>query len=159
MLKYLILAREINKLEYLGDYDTISLGWLRSRVSSWSSDLFNNVSGHEMESNKLGDVIVGEGSLQGKGVYANRNFQEGEIVIKYNLTPLTKNQFAALPEEEKVFTHMHHGSIHLYSTPERYVNHSPTPNTRQDFEKWCDVALRDIKKGEMITTDATKDDI
>ena len=42
-------------------------------------------------------------------------------------------------------------------TPERYVNHSKNPNTHQTHK--CDVVLRDIKKGEMITTDATKDDI
>jgi SET domain-containing protein len=43
--------------------------------------------------------------------------------------------------------------------PERYVNHSNTPNTKQDLVNFADVALRDIKAGEMITTDATKDDV
>ncbi len=105
------------------------------------------------------DINIGEGKLVGKGVYAARNFKKDEIVIKYKLKPLTKEEFENLPQSEKEFTHTHHGVIHLYSEPERYVNHSENPNTWQDLENFCDVALCDIAKGEMITTDATKDDI
>jgi len=105
------------------------------------------------------DVLIGKGNLDGKGVFAARDFAKGEVVIKYNLKPLSQNEFNNLPEGEKEFTHVHHGQIHLYSPPERYVNHSSNPNTYQDFDNWADVALRDIKKGEEITTDATKDDI
>jgi hypothetical protein len=107
----------------------------------------------------MSDIIIGKGNLAGKGVYAARDFKKGEIVIKYNLKPLTKQEFENLPRGEKEFTHTHRGTIHLYSEPERYVNHSNNPNTWQDLENFCDVALRDIAKGEMITTDATKDDI
>jgi len=94
-----------------------------------------------------------------KGVFANRDFKKGEIVIKYNLKPLTKEEFDKLPKEEKQFTHKHSGTIYIYSSPERYVNHSFNPNTIQDLKERCDVAKRDIKKGEEITTDATKDEI
>lgn len=107
----------------------------------------------------MGDVIVGEGKLDGKGVYANRDFREGEVVIKYHLKPLIEEEFENLPDGEKEFTHVHWGVIRLYSEPERYVNHSEKPNTYQDLVNGCDVALRDIRKGEMITTDATKDDV
>lgn len=105
------------------------------------------------------DIIIGQGDLAGKGVYANRDFKKGEIVVKYKLKKLTKEQYENLPEEEKMFTHTHWGTIYLYSEPERYVNHSDTPNTYQDLIKQCDIALKDIKKGEMITGDATKDDV
>ncbi len=105
------------------------------------------------------DVFIGEGDLHGKGVYAKRRFRIGQVVIKYNLKPLTQEEFDALPANEKDFTHVHREVIYLYSEPERYVNHSDTPNTYQDFVDKADVALRVIKKGEMITTDATKDDI
>jgi len=104
------------------------------------------------------DVIIGKGNLAGKGVYANRDFDKGEVVIQYHLTALSEEQFEGLPESEKMFTHSHFGQIYLYSEPERYVNHSDTPNTYQNLETKYDVALRDIKKGEMITTDTTKDD-
>ncbi|MBI2612364.1 SET domain-containing protein [Candidatus Kaiserbacteria bacterium] len=109
---------------------------------------------------KLGmsDVIIGKGNLAGKGVYANRDFKAGEIVIQYHLKSLTEEEFQNLPESEKEFTHIYRGVIRLYSGPERYVNHSANPNTSQDLENGRDVALRDIKKGGVITTDATKDD-
>lgn len=104
-------------------------------------------------------VVVGKGNLAGMGVYANKDFKPGEVVITYNLIPLTEEQYNQLPESEKLFTHRHWGTINLYSVPERYVNHSNDPNTRQDLIKQCDIALRFIKKGEMITSDATKDEI
>lgn len=107
----------------------------------------------------MSDITIGRGGLAGKGVYSARNFKKDEVVIKYNLKLLTKQEFESLPEGEKEFAHMHRGTIRLYSEPERYVNHSDNPNTHQDLENFCDVASRDIKKGEMITTDATKDDI
>ena len=107
----------------------------------------------------MDDVIIGKGNLSGKGVYAARDFKKGEVVIKYNLKLLTKRDFENLSEGEKKFTHIHQGTIHLYSEPEKYINHSQNPNTYQDLENFCDIALHDIAKGEMITTDATKDDI
>jgi len=108
----------------------------------------------------MNDVIIGPGNLAGKGVYANRDFQKGEVVIQYHLTPLTEKEYNRLPDQEKLlFTHTHWGQIYLYGEPERYVNHSDSPNTVQDLVKQQDIALRDIAKGEMITSDATKDDI
>ncbi|HVT01399.1 MAG TPA: SET domain-containing protein [Patescibacteria group bacterium] len=108
----------------------------------------------------MNDVVIGKGKLAGKGIYANRDFKKGEIVIKYNLKPLNPDEFNALPDWEKEFTHTQFGNLNLYSVPERYVNHSDKPNTYQDFKNGgADIALRDIKKGEEITTDATKDDI
>lgn len=104
-------------------------------------------------------MIIGKGNLAGKGVYVNRDFKKGEVVIQYRLKPLTEEEYEQLPESEKMFTHSHRGQTYLYSEPERYVNHSDHPNTYQDLVKQCDIALRDIEKGEMITTDATKDDI
>lgn len=106
----------------------------------------------------MADMIIGKGNLYGKGVYANRGFKKGDVVIQYNLRPLTAVEFEDLSKNEKIFTHSHWGQMYLYSEPERYVNHSSNPNTFQDLQNKCDVALRDIRKGEMITTDATKDD-
>jgi len=39
------------------------------------------------------------------------------------------------------------------------INHSKEPNPIQDLKKECDIALRDVKNGEEITTDASKDNI
>ncbi|MBI5065288.1 SET domain-containing protein [Candidatus Woesearchaeota archaeon] len=105
------------------------------------------------------NVIVGKGKMFGKGVFANRDFKKGEVVIKYRLKLLTNEEFQILPEKEKYFAHEHWDEIYIYSIPERYVSHSSNPNTTQDLKRKCDVAARDIKKGEEITTDAAKDDI
>ena len=75
------------------------------------------------------------------------------------MVALTQREFELLPAHERNYTHRHHGTIMLYGVPERYVNHSDEPNTVQDLVNKCDVACRDIKKGEMITTDSQKDDI
>jgi len=93
------------------------------------------------------------------GVFAKRDFEKGEIVIAYTLKSLTKKDFEELPDIDKTFVHEHKGTLYLYSEPERYVNHSKDPNTIQDLKKNCDIAKRLIRKGEEITTDATKDDI
>lgn len=95
----------------------------------------------------------------GKGVFANRDFKKGEVVIRYHLKPLTQKEWQELPEDEKEFTHTHWGQTYLYAEPERYVNHANDPNTYQNLEKQQDIALRDIKKGEEITTDAAKDEV
>ncbi len=105
------------------------------------------------------NVTIGIGNLEGKGVYAGRAFKKGEVVIQYNLKPLSDTEFENLPKSERDFVHTHWNQHYLYSEPERYVNHSANPNTSQDLKKQCDLALRDIQEGEMITTDATKDDI
>lgn len=107
----------------------------------------------------MNDVFIGEGELDGQGVYAARDFKEGEAVVQYSLKALSEEEYAALPEGEQTFVHTQRGQKYLYGEPERYVNHSDTPNTYQDLERQCDVALRDITKGEMVTTDATKDDV
>lgn len=107
----------------------------------------------------MNDILIGKGNMSGKGVFANRNFNKGETVIKYNLKPLTNKEFDKLSKSDKNFVHKHLGKLFLYSSPERYVNHSSNPNTVQDLKNKCDVALRDLSKGEEITTDSTKDDI
>lgn len=109
------------------------------------------------------DLVIKKSKIgqfdNGKGVFADRDFKKGEVVIKYNLKLLTKKESEDLHEDEKEFTHTHYGKIYLYREPERYINHSPNPNTIQDLKNKCDIAKRNIKKGEEITTDATKDDI
>jgi len=107
----------------------------------------------------MNNIIIGKGDLAGKGVYADRDFKADEVVIVYSLKSLTDEEFENLPESEKIFVHSQYGVKHLYSEPERYVNHSSNPNTKQDLAAKQDIAIRDIAKGEMITTDATKDDI
>ena len=103
----------------------------------------------------INNVVIGKGKLAGKGVYANLDFKEGELVKLYNLKPLTQSEYDALPKNQRMFTHSFWGQIYLFPEPSRYTNHSPNPNTRSDLKKMCDYAIKPIKKGEMITTNAT----
>ena len=105
------------------------------------------------------DVTISHGPTPGKGLYAARDFKEGEVVITYELKPLTFAELKALPPEDYAATHNVNGQIYLYSEPARYVSHSETPNVRNDHVQQADIALRDIKKGELITVDARYDDV
>jgi ketosteroid isomerase-like protein len=99
------------------------------------------------------DVTIGEGRLAGKGVYAARDFNEGELVVAYNLQELAQDEFDALPLSQREWTHSFWGRIYLFPEPARYVNHSDNPSTYPDLERMGDVALRPIKVGEAITID------
>lgn len=103
----------------------------------------------------MSDVAIGKGQLAGKGVYAARNFVEGEQVMSWNLKKLTQAEFNALPKSEHMFVHSFWGKMYLFPEPSRYTNHCANPNTKPDLLKMCDYAIRGIKKGEMITTNAT----
>jgi catechol 2,3-dioxygenase-like lactoylglutathione lyase family enzyme len=105
------------------------------------------------------DIIIGEGKMSGKAAYAARDFKKGEVVIKYELKPLTFKELKALSPEDYAATHNVNGQIYLYPEPARYVSHSEEPNVRNDHEQRVDIALRDIKKGELITVDACHDDV
>lgn len=103
------------------------------------------------------DVVIGKGKLVGKGVYAARDFKKGELVKLYNLKALTQAEFDLLPKNEQKYVHSFWGKMYLFAEPSRYVNHSANPNTRQDLKKMCDYALGPIRKGEMITTNSTRE--
>jgi hypothetical protein len=102
-------------------------------------------------------LTVGAGNLGGRGVYAARDFAAGEVVVPYTLQPLTRTEFDALPPGEDTFVHSYGGRRWLYPPPARWVNHADHPSCYQDFERACDVALRQIPAGEAITIDARQE--
>lgn len=88
----------------------------------------------------------------GLGVFANRDFKRGDIVIKWNLRRLTKEEYQNLSQYEREnFCHTRNGVILLYPDPERHVNRSNDPNVIPDFEKEANIAIRDIHKGEELS--------
>ena len=105
----------------------------------------------------MADVEIGKGSLGGRGIYATRRFAEGEVVVSYELRRLSREEYLALPESERLFVHSYWGDRWLYPEPARYVNHADDPNTFQDFDRRCDIASQPIEAGELITTDARKE--
>lgn len=105
----------------------------------------------------MSDVYIGKGKLFGKGVYAARDFQPGEVVKYYHLKKITAADYEKLPPVERRCIHTFWGEMYLFPEPSRYTNHSANPNTISDLERMCDIAVRPIKKGEMITTNATQE--
>lgn len=105
----------------------------------------------------MSNIIVGKGKLGGKGVYANCNFRAGEKVLDWNLRKLSQEDYNKLTHEERKYVHSFWAEMYLFDIPSRFTNHSSKPNTRADFKLACDFALRDIEKGEMITTNATEE--
>lgn len=105
------------------------------------------------------DVTVGQGPMSGKGLYAARDFKKGEVVLTYELKPLSFQEFKVLSPDDYAATHNVNGQLYLYPEPARYVSHSEKPNVRNDHKQQADIALRDIKAGELITVDARFDDV
>ncbi len=88
----------------------------------------------------------------GLGVFASRGYKKGEIVIKWNLKILSKEDFNELSEYvRRNFCHKRNGIIYLYPDPERHVNRSDHPNVIPDFNAGANIALRDIEAGEELS--------
>lgn len=97
------------------------------------------------------DVIVKPSSIEGLGVFAKRIFKKGEVVLKWNPKKLSdKEKNLITPEEKRYINKLADGTTALMQIPERYVNSSNEPNTTMIDN--ADVALRNIKKGEEITS-------
>jgi len=103
------------------------------------------------------DIVIKKSKISGKGVFAARNFLKGEIVLKWNPKLLDDDSFNKLPKGERIYVCYINGRHYLMQPPERYVNHSCEANT---FSKdGCDIAARDIRQGEEITSSYGKDDV
>lgn len=100
------------------------------------------------------NVVVKKSLIEGKGVFASRNFKKGEIVLHWDISQtLSKEEFEKMSSEDKKYVTFLNGKYVLMQKPEKYVNHSCDANT---FAKdYCDVAIRDIIQGEEITADYT----
>ncbi|HLC36587.1 MAG TPA: SET domain-containing protein-lysine N-methyltransferase [archaeon] len=96
------------------------------------------------------DLAVKKSKIEGKGVFADRDFKKGEIIIKWNIShQLAPEEAKKLPESEKRFLVYFREKNILMQAPAKYVNHSCNANTYA--ENFCDIAKRDIRKGEEIT--------
>lgn len=101
----------------------------------------------------MADVVVKDSKTEGKGVYASRDFKKGEVIIKWHPeATFTKEKMSKYSESEQNHTsYVGNGKYVLMGIPERYVNHSCSPNSY--VKNKSDIALRNIKMGEEITTD------
>ncbi|MBS3106977.1 SET domain-containing protein [Candidatus Woesearchaeota archaeon] len=107
----------------------------------------------------LHHIVIQESAVHGKGVFANQHFKKGDRIFMWDTSVKLRLDEVEhlLPEEKKYVTSLDEGVYLLLQPPERYVNHSCSPNL--EVRSQCDVALRDIEKGEELTTDYSREEI
>lgn len=101
----------------------------------------------------MNDIEVRKSPIEGKGVFALRYFQKGERVLEWGIRKeLSEVELSQMSEDEKKrYVSFKEGKHLLSGEPMRYVNHSCDPNTNAQDNG--DVAIRDIKAGEEVTSD------
>lgn len=101
------------------------------------------------------DVTIKKSKINKKGVFAARDFKKGEIVLKWNPKILGKVKVEKLKDNQRHYLYkVAKNRYFLMQSPEKFVNHSCEANTR--VKNNYDVAIRNIKKGEEITSDYGK---
>ncbi len=90
---------------------------------------------------------------KGKGLFAAKNIKKGEVVVTWHPKMIvTKKGMKKLSSSEQDHvTPTGDGRYIVMGVPERYINHSCDQNTYIQDKK--DIALKNIKKGEEITSD------
>jgi SET domain-containing protein len=101
------------------------------------------------------DILISDSKINGKGVFANRDFKKGEIILKWKPTKLKKSEISKFDKRYILIDDK--GQYYLMNPPERYINHSCSPNCYTEVDNQRDITLRNIKKGEEITTTYSKD--
>ena len=98
----------------------------------------------------MDNIVVKKSKINGKGVFAKRDFKKGEVVLRWNPKTISKKQFDELAKIDSRYLLKQEDDYFLMQSPEKFVNHSCDPNTKA--EHGTDVALRDIETGEEITS-------
>jgi len=97
------------------------------------------------------NVVVQRSPIHGRGVFAVRRIEPGDVVIEGCREVLSDAALAALSPEERVFLSVVAGPNIQIQPPARFVNHSCNPNARGTDRH--DVAIRVIEPGEEVTVD------
>mgnify|MGYP001573536985 CR=1 FL=1 len=98
-------------------------------------------------------IEVRNSGFDRKGVFAIKDLKKGEVVNVWHPKKIViEEEMKNLPEDEQNHTTPEgKGNYMVMGEPERFVNHSCDPNTY--VHNKTDIALRDIKKEEEITSD------
>ena len=106
----------------------------------------------------MSGVIVGESKIHGRGVFAARDFAEGEIIFAIDDSRVVDEAHPLRPEYGELDYHCDYlagGKVVLMKSPERHINSSCDPNV---FVKTIEgvrhlVARRCIKTGDELAYD------
>ena len=102
---------------------------------------------------KIQGLVVKNSSIHGRGLFASRAFQKGDLVVVWSTARvITSEQFRKLPESEKQYIAKMGKHFIKMPQPARFINHSHRPNIKP-LRVRIDVATRDIRRGEEIVAD------
>lgn len=128
-----------------GEYPVNCIKWV----------LTSSIARCEMVMDKKENVRVAESSKEGQGVFAKRNFNEGDVVLEIDDTHVIENENTLTSEQHAYDLDYLEDKIVLMQSPEKFINHSCDPNTYTKTEDGIRrvIAMRNIKEGEEITYD------
>jgi SET domain-containing protein len=103
----------------------------------------------------MNNLTILPSTIQGKGVFATKDFKKGETIINWEpcITKITNEEIKQLEPIEKKYVYKNT----LLQSPNRFLNHSCNNNTLP--KNGVNVAIKDIIKGQEITTNYDKEDI
>ena len=92
-------------------------------------------------------IKISNSRIHGKGIFASRNFNSGEIVLRWDSCSkkVSDQEYSKLSESQKKMVF----DGYLYFSPSQFMNHSCNANIK-NIDGY-DTAVRDIKNGEEIT--------
>ncbi len=101
------------------------------------------------------NVVVSDSPMQGKGVFALKDFYEGELVLEIDDGHVVTDESKLTPEQHEFDLDYLADRTILMQSPEKFINHSCDPTTyvktKNDVRRV--LAMRDVRKGEEITYD------
>lgn len=106
----------------------------------------------------MSDIVAKQSDIEGIGVFANRPFTPGEVVLVIDTSRVVDEDRPLRPdlgESENHCAYLQHGRVVLLDAPERHLNHSCDPNSylKTIGGELRVVARRSIRVGEEITLD------
>lgn len=109
------------------------------------------------------NVVVKKSKIQGKGVFAARDFKRNESILHVDGKVIKTRDPSSLPKDMQDYCYPFDkkGNVHYYVLPKppwRYINHSCDPNAGIKNNRDI-VAMKKIKKGEEIVFDCAMNNI
>jgi SET domain-containing protein len=101
-------------------------------------------------------IEVRDSAIGGKGVFATEDIKAGEVIINWHPMVINEEQLKKLASEDRHYLiKVEAGRYYLMQDPEKYVNHSCSPNSKVVGDS--DVAISDIEGGVEVTSDYGKE--
>lgn len=100
-------------------------------------------------------IVSYSNKYKGKGVFANKKFEVGEVVNRSKLRKIKWATFEKYSPNQKRLTMIWNNQPYTLDKITRYINHSCSPNTKSiathSDKDGIDVAIKKINIGDEIT--------